>query len=458
MSRHRKPRHSGSKASRFHRCIVAVAIVCLGAGILVAAKWMNRSSAPEPGRPASSRVAASGPEEDRALRREQLQAAEKLLSEFPTNDDVVYLAGLVREDQGDTEEAMKLWARSIDLDATRADANESLGQALLLRDNYAAAEQYLRRALVLESNSVSVRFRLAKTLSQQGKLEEARSFLEQIPSPSAEGYRLMGEISQQLNQPERARTNYEQAIAMKADFPEAYYGLAQSLARLGESDRSRELLEKSSALRKKDDEQARTLRANFDSLAVSRQSVARTHTDVGRVYMTLGHPQKAEELWRRAAELDPKNVLCRLQLAVVCQQTRRDREALDYYDQAVRIDPNDGLTLLNMGRVSMKLNQPERAERAFKEVIRLEPKRPEGYSALAQLHLRTHANLAEAERLAGIAASLSSEAPYFALLSQASAQNGNQAAALSAINRAIELQPDNPQFVQMRENLLAGKR
>src|SRR5256885_17173701 len=65
------------------------------------------------------------------------------------------------------------------------------------------------------------------------------------------------------------------------------YGLSQTLARLGEAAKSREYLEKSSALRKATDEQARRVRANFDSLAVTRQSVARTHTDVGRVYMVL---------------------------------------------------------------------------------------------------------------------------------------------------------------------------
>jgi tetratricopeptide (TPR) repeat protein len=211
-------------------------------------------------------------------------------------------------------------------------------------------------------------------------------------------------------------------------------------------------------LRKQADEQARRVRADFDSLAVTRSSVARTHTDVGRVYMVVRKPQKAEELWLRAAALDPQNILCRLQLAVLYQQTRKDREALQLYEEAAKLDPRDGLTQLNMGRVCMKLNQIERAERTFKEVIRLEPKRPEGYIALAQLYLQTRSNPAEAQRLAGVATELASEAPYFALLSQARAENGDRNGALAAINRAIELQPTNPQFVQMRDTLLAMKR
>jgi tetratricopeptide (TPR) repeat protein len=444
--------------------ICASFVVVVG---VLTVKWIANSSrvfptreasSTRPSHPAERHEAVSDSEKDRDLRREQLETAEKLLTEFPTNDDAVYLAGLIHEDQGNSEQAMKLWERSIELDATRADANESLGQALLLRDDYAGAEKYLRRALALDSNSPNARFRLATALSQQSRLEEARSGLEQGPGLSAEAHRLLAEICHQLKQYERAKTNYEAAIKLKPEYPEAYYGLAQTLAQLGESARSQECIEKSAVLRRQSEEQARRVRTDFDSLAITRKSVARTHTDVGRVYIAAGKPQKAEELWLRAAKLDSQNVLCRLQLAVFCQQARRERESLQFYDEAAKLDPSDGLTQLNMGRVCMKLNQPERAERAFKEVIRLQPKRPEGFSALAQLYLQNRNNPAEAERLASVATELAREAPYFALLSQACAQNGNHGGALSAINRAIELQPANQQFVQMRETLLANKR
>jgi protein O-mannosyl-transferase len=433
--------------------LVVVAVIAL-------AKWSGTPAA----RPTQRHDSQSKPTgladagEDQALRREQIKAAESLLTEFPTNDDAVYLAGLIHEDQGDTEQAMKLWARSIELDATRADANESLGHALLLRDDYTAAEKYLRRALALDSNSPSARLRLATVLSHDGRMADALEVLEQGRAVSAEGYRLLGEICHELKRYERARTNYEMAVRLKPEFPEAYYGLAQTLAQLGESEQSRAAMERSSALRRESDERARQVRADFDSLLVTRKSVARTHTDMGRVYVVLGRPQKAEELWRRAAALDAQNVLCRLQLAVLYQQMKRDGEALRFYEEAAQLDPKDALTQLNLGRVCLRLNQSERAERTFREVIRLEPKRPEGYSALAQLYLQTRSNLAEAERLAGVAAELAPEAPYFALLSQACAQHGNQSGAVSAINRAIELQPGNSQFVQMREAILASKR
>jgi tetratricopeptide (TPR) repeat protein len=406
----------------------------------------------------SDRLSDSDSNVERALRQEQIDAGEKLLSEFPANDDAVYLAGLIQEEQGNSDAAIKLWARSIELDATRADAHESLGQALWLRDDYSGAEKHFRRALELDGRSPSARFRLATTLSQQGQLSEARLMLEQGPMLSADGFRLLGEICQQLQEFERARTNYEAAIRLKPDFAEAYYGLGLTLGQLGDAAGSRQCLDKSLALRREKEEEARRVRAQFDSLGITRQSVARTHTDVGRVYMRLGKAREAEQLWRRAAALDSKNVLCRLQLAVLHQQTGRDREALEFYEDVARLDPNDGLTQLNLGRVCRKLKLRERAEQAFQEVIRLEPQRPDGYRELAQLYLQTGTRAADAEHLATQAAELSPDAPSFALLCQAAMQNGNSNGALLAINKAISLQPENSQFLQMKQSILATKR
>src|SRR5690349_8083690 len=68
--------------------------------------------------PASSLPPA---DQERALRAEQLQAAEKLAGLFPDNDDATYLLGLVHEEQGDRDAAMRHWERSLQLDASRAD-------------------------------------------------------------------------------------------------------------------------------------------------------------------------------------------------------------------------------------------------------------------------------------------------------------------------------------------------
>lgn len=417
---------------------------------------------------------ASQADQEQALRREQVEAVEKLVAAFPASDDAVHLAGLVYNDQGDSERAMNSWRRSLELDATRADANESLGYALLLRDEYEQAEKYLRRAIEIDPQLTSARLRLATALSHQGNMEEVLSVLGvqrskfkiegsdfEVPTDlPADGYRLLGDAYRGLKQYQKARSSYETAVKIQADLAEAHYGLSQVLAQLGEADKSAEALAKFNELRQKSDREGRAWRKDFAPLEVTRKSVAQTHTDVGRVYMMEGRATEAEQLWLRAAALDRSNGLCRLQLAVYYQRTHRPSEALQVYEELVKLEPGDGLVHLNIGRVCLKLKQFERAEAAFKEVIRLVPSQPEGHSSLAELYLQTSRNVPEAIRLAERAARLASgdeAGPYYAILGQAYAMNGDHAGALTAFNRAIELQPGNEHYQRLREKLQAMK-
>lgn len=443
----------GKSGGRAWTWIWLAIVVVVGFGVSQVAKRSSQKG----GTPKAAESTPSDAEKDRALRSEQLQAAEQLLALYSSNDDAVYLAGLIYNDQGNSEQAMKLWTRSIELDATRADANESLGYALLLRDDYKGAEKHFRRALEINTNSHTARFRLASALSQDGQLQEALEVLEEEPQLSAEGHRLMADAARQLGQFPKAKDNYEAALRLSPNSAEACYGLSQALAQLGDTEKSKEFLARSSALRKENDDAARRARADFNSLAVTRRSVAQTHTDAGRVYGSTGNIRKAEELWRRAAAIDPQNLLCRVQLAVLCHQSKRYREAFEFYEEAIKLDPTDGLAQLNLGNVCLKLNLPDRAEEAFREVIRLEPNRAEGHSALARLYLQTNRNLPEAERLAAAAVNLEPEARYFAVLAEARAKNGNLAGALNAIDRAIALEPANPQHAQTRQQLLGRK-
>ena len=319
------------------------------------------------------------------MRKEQIEAAQNLTAAFPESDDAVYLLGLVYNEQGDSIAAIKEWKRSLQLDVTRADANDSLGYALLLRDDYEKAEAYFRRALELDATLATANFRLATTLVHEGKMREAISILEKAASLSAEGHRLLGEAYQSSKEYEKAKASYETAIKLKPDLSEACYGLSKVHTQLGDRDKAAESFEKFSALKKQKEEEARNTRANYDTLGMTRRSVAQTHTDVGRVYMIQQRAKEAEALWLRAAMLDSSNALCRLQLAVLCHQTRRYQDALRYYLEVAQIDPSDALVQLNVGRVSVKLNLMAQAEAAFKKVVELAPDRPEGHAALAQV-------------------------------------------------------------------------
>jgi tetratricopeptide (TPR) repeat protein len=363
------------KGGRKHWLAVAI---CTGALTLTAFLWINHN-------PNLNLPSLTPADQERALRAEQLEAAEKLAALFPDNDDAVYLLGLVHNEQGDSASAITHWERSLQLDASRADANDSLGYACLLRDEYERAETYFRKALALDPNLATANFRLAKTLVHQGKMREAAAILESANSLSDEGHRLLGEAYQHLKEYPKAKASYERALAANTNLTEAYYGLSRVLAQLGDEEKSKECWAKFSVLKKETDQQARQMRTDYDSLSITKGSVAQTHTDVGRVYILNHRPKEAEELWLKAAALDASNTLSRLQLAIHYQQTAQYHQALRYYQDVARLVPSDALVQMNIGRVSLKLNQVQQAEVAFKRVVELAPDRPEGHAALAQV-------------------------------------------------------------------------
>jgi len=470
MRRQHERNVGGREPSRIAWIFVVVIAVVVCAGV---AWWMRSepsqdargagdpersglvSTEPNPAPVLNAGVASLPPaEQERALRLEQLRTVERLVAAFPQSDDAVYLLGLVHNEQGDTASAIKFWQKSLELDPSRSDANDSLGNALLLRDEYEKAEEYFRKALAIDPGLATANARLASALIHQGKMREAASILEKPSALNADGHRLLGEAYQHLGEFEKAKASYMKAVALNSDLTEAYYGLSKVLNRLGDREQADKHFQTFSVLRERADERGRQVRADYDTMAITKKSVAQTHTDVGRVYVKAGRLRESEELWLKAAELDPKNSLCRLQLAVVYQQTGRHREALKYYEEIAKADPNDALVQLNMGRVWVKLNDAEQAEQAFTQAIRLAPNQPESHSSLAELYLQNRIKLAEAVALAETAVKLAPEAKYYALLGQAYAMVNDRAGALAAFNRAIELQPDNRQYVQFRTMLL----
>jgi tetratricopeptide (TPR) repeat protein len=238
---------------------------------------------------------------------------------------------------------------------------------------------------------------------------------------------------------------------------EAYYGLATTCARLGETALADESRRAFDNLKSQGQAMGRQARTDFDPFAITRRSLAQTHTEVARVHLANGQGQKAERLLLRAAGMDGENTACRFQLVMLYQQAQRNQEALDVAKQMVTAQPRNPFHHLAVGNLHLRLKQAAEAEAAFRKVTDLAPGRPEGFFALAQLYLQTNTNRAEALQLAARAVTLAPTAVNHYVLSQACAMNDDLPAALTAIDKACNLDPRNPQYQEWR-SLLRSKR
>jgi tetratricopeptide (TPR) repeat protein len=184
---------------------------------------------------------------------------------------------------------------------------------------------------------------------------------------------------------------------------------------------------------------------------------ADAYTQAGQIYLASGDVREAERLWWRAAALNPRHAACLLDLASLFEKAGRAREALDVRQRLVAIHPRDPDHHWHLGVLLARLKQWDAAEAAFKKVVELAPADPRGHAGLAELCLQTGGRLTEAKTLALEAVRLEPVAPHYVLLSRVCAKLGDKPGAVSAIGKAVELNPDNLLYQRIQAQLQAGK-
>jgi len=122
--------------------------------------------------------------------------------------------------------------------------------------------------------------------------------------------------------------------------------------------------------------------------AYLREIAVRAHNEAADFYQKRGNPNQAEDLWRRAAVLDPKNVECRKQLAFVYERSDRVREALCVCQELRDLEPANAANWLSVGLLSVRLHRRSEGLAAIEKAIQLDPSNQrcrDAYEAAKQL-------------------------------------------------------------------------
>jgi Flp pilus assembly protein TadD len=93
----------------------------------------------------------------------------------------------------------------------------------------------------------------------------------------------------------------------------------------------------------------------------------------------------AEQLFRRAAELDPEEPLYLTNLAAVLGEINREDEAQQMLHRALDLDPEDPATLLAAGVFAADRDRPDEAAQYWKQLLKVAPESEEAEEARANL-------------------------------------------------------------------------
>lgn len=109
------------------------------------------------------------------FRRGNLDAAEALLADQPSQPSALHLMGILRVRQGRVAEAASFLARSVALQPREAQAQFNYAKVLIVLGRHAEAETALRTALAQEGDHAEASVALATLLHGLGRFEEAQA-------------------------------------------------------------------------------------------------------------------------------------------------------------------------------------------------------------------------------------------------------------------------------------------
>jgi len=114
---------------------------------------------------------------------------------------------------------------------------------------------------------------------------------------------------------------------------------------------------------------------------------ARASYILGLQYLKGGDAAKAEEAFRKAAEIYPKYSSAFNGLGVALRNQKKMKEASDALEHALQVNPNNADAQTNLAALLLSENRTADAERLLQRATNLQPHEPEGLVMLAYVEL-----------------------------------------------------------------------
>jgi len=272
--------------------------------------------------------------------RGQLTQAEffyrKILAQLPNHFDVLHMLGVIEAQRKNSEAAVELIDRALQLKPDDAEAFNNRGVALRDLKRHEEALASYDRALQLKPD-------YAEALTNRGVA--------------------LGDLKRY----QEALVSYDRALQLKPDYAEA---LTNRGVALGDLKRYQEAL------------------ASYDCALQLKPDYAEALSNRGNALRDLRRHEEALASYDRALQLKPDYAEALNNRGNALRDLRRHEEALASYDRALQLRPDYAEALANRGNTLRDLNRPDEAARSFARLREIAPDCDYalGYMCNSQLH------------------------------------------------------------------------
>lgn len=384
----------------------------------------------------------------------------ELEKDFPESNEPKVLLGKMYRQLGDYAKAVEIWKEILRDNPRNVDVLSNVAMVALEMEEYEKAVVYWRRALTINARIPGLHQDIAFALLEAGQYGEAIKELQEelkLSPQSCMALNLLGQCYLQLKEYRKASKTYLKVIEIDPKNSTAYYGLITVYTRLRQPDKVKEYMAQFRVLRQNGMHLIRGGYSQQYDLVQMRSGVVTLILDASAIYRSHGNVKKADSLLEWAMRLDPEKVIGYMKGQVISNQMRfQHSRALALIEKVAELEPDNADNHLALGILSLKVSKLDKAEGAFERTIELAPKLPEGYRELARLYTMLDIKPQETLKLAKRAVELEGTAEDYYILSCAYMNNNQMSNALSAIQKSLDRDPDNP-FYRKAYDFLQGK-
>lgn len=255
-------------------------------------------------------------------------------------------------------------------------------------DNSPVDAQYINNLNTMEQNLENIlyainadqtpkgRFTMGKSLRAQG--EFAAAVVEFQKAQQDTNYKKsslanIGEIYDILNIPELAINYLEQALSMGAGNSNLHIKLANSYAKLGQTNKAAEQYNFALSDAENNQDILTELENIWKEKITQNPNDAEAHANLGAVYQKKNNFQAALTQYEKAEALNPSNVTTRLNIGTLYQAKKEYETAIAAYDTIIEVNPNHLQAYLYKAQCYKEMGNKEAALQNYKLALNLDP-------------------------------------------------------------------------------------
>ncbi|HKP71338.1 MAG TPA: tetratricopeptide repeat protein [Pyrinomonadaceae bacterium] len=337
---------------------------------------------------------------DRLAEAEQQLNA--ILKAKPNDALALNLLGTVRAKQGRLDEAETLFSRAIRADNGFAGAHMNLAYLYVLKGVPEKTISELKEVLRLDPENADARYKLARLLFSQGRLDECVALIKKatLPLPAHMAV-VLGDAYLKKGDLKKAEESYLHALEGERNDADALLGLALVSRSAGDANGASTYLARAKESIADSPESlyrfaVTALRVElFDDARWALERATRLRPNEPTYFVALGaawlkKPElfEAERVFRQALRLRPDDPQAQMYLGYTLLKQKKYPEAREWLEQSVRRDAATPETFYYLGVIAQEQNEDLRAVEFFENAIRLQPAFANAHVALGSTYLK----------------------------------------------------------------------